>query len=57
MIGSSIPVFSNERYVCKDCGKELGDNYSHKQNKKQPTVNKLNGKIYCNKCIDKHYED
>jgi len=57
MIGSSIPTFLNIQYRCCKCGKDLGDKYSRLKGKKQPDVNIIKGKLYCNKCADKHWND
>jgi len=32
-------------------------NYSRLKGKKQPDVNIIKGKLYCNKCADKHWND
>jgi hypothetical protein len=52
-IGSSVSNFNNPHYECCTCGRKLGDRYSRLKGKKQPCVNKVNGKVYCNKCFDK----
>lgn len=57
MIGSSIPTFLNIQYRYCKCGKDLGDKYSRLKGKKQPDVNIIKGKLYCNKCADKHWND
>lgn len=57
MIGSSINSFPNIQYQCCKCGKDLGDKYSRLKGKKQPDVNIINGKQYCNKCTDKYWND
>ena len=57
MIGSSIPCFANEMFVCRDCGRNLGDRYSRLKGKKQPDVIIINGKHYCSKCADKHFNE
>jgi len=56
MIGSSVTTFPNINYKCCICGKNLGDKYSRLKNKKQPDVNVIKGKFYCNKCADKNWE-
>lgn len=55
MIGSSIPCFANEMFICRDCGRNLGDRYSRLKGKKQPDVIIINDKHYCSKCADKHF--
>jgi len=57
MIGSTVSKFPNTQYQCCECGKNLGDKYSRLKGKKQPTVNIIKGKLYCNKCADKHWND
>lgn len=57
MAGSSIPCFVNEMFICNDCGRNLGDRYSRIKGKKQPDVTIINGRQYCNKCADKHYNE
>jgi len=57
MIGSTVSTFANTQYKCCECGKYLGDKYSRLKGKKQPDVNIINGKQYCNKCADKHWND
>jgi protein-arginine kinase activator protein McsA len=47
----------NPVYICEDCGKNLGDKYSHIKNKKTPCVNIIKGKAYCNKCADRYYDE
>lgn len=48
--------YCNPIYICEDCGRNLGDRYSHIKGKKQPCVNKIKGHIYCDKCADKYYD-
>jgi len=57
MIGSTIASYPNRAYICGNCGKHLGDRYSRLKGKKQPDVNIIKGKLYCNKCADKHWND
>jgi len=57
MMGSITPTFENTKYQCCECGKYLGDKYSRLKGKKQPDVNIIKGKQYCNKCADKHWND
>jgi len=57
MIGSTIASYPNRSYICDKCGKNLGDRYSRLKGKKQPDVNIIKGKLYCNKCADKHWND
>jgi len=57
MIGSSIPYFANEMFICRDCGRNLGDRYSRLKGKKQPDIIIINDKHYCSKCADKHYNE
>jgi len=57
MIGSTIASYPNRAYICDNCGKHLGDRYSRLKGKKQPDVNIIKGKLYCNKCADKHWND
>jgi hypothetical protein len=57
MIGSTIASYPNRAYICCNCGKHLGDRYSRLKGKKQPDVNIIKGKLYCNKCADKHWND
>ena len=57
MMGSTIPTFENIKYQCCECGKNLGNKYSRLKGKKQPDVNIINGKQYCNKCADKYLDD
>ena len=54
MIGSSVPYFANEMFICCDCGRNLGDRYSRLKGKKQPDVLIINNKHYCSKCAEKH---
>ena len=56
MFGSEVAVFPNQNYQCCKCGKKLGDRYSRLKGKKQPDVNIVNGKQYCNKCYYKNFE-
>ena len=52
MMGSITPTFENTKYQCCKCEKDLGDKYSRLKGKKQPTVNIINGKYYCDRCFD-----
>jgi len=57
MIGSTVAIFPNPTYICEDCGRNLGDRYSRLKGKKQPCVNIIKEKVYCDKCADKHYDE
>mgnify|MGYP000846288898 FL=1 len=52
MIGSTVSTFANTKYKCCECGKNLGDKYLRLKGKKQPDVNIINGKYYCDRCFD-----
>ena len=57
MKGSTIASYPNRAYICHDCGRNLGNRYSRLRGKKQPDVIIINGKHYCSKCADKHFND
>ena len=51
-IGSCQSFFPNKNYICENCGRNLRDKYSRLKGKKQPNVNIINGKYYCDRCFD-----
>ena len=57
MIGSSIITFPNICYICHDCGKNLGNKYDRLKSKKQPNVNIIDGKVYCDKCANNYWRE
>jgi len=56
MIGSSVPTYPIKKYRCCICDRNLGDSLSRLKGKKQPCVNIINGKCYCNKCAEEFWE-
>lgn len=56
MIGSSIITFPNIYYICYNCGKNLGNKYDRLKHNKQPNVNIIDGKCYCDKCANNYWQ-
>ena len=56
MYGEKMAFFPNRRYICEDCGRDLGDTISRLRKRKTPNANIINGKVYCDKCADKHWQ-
>jgi hypothetical protein len=50
-IGSHISSATNPHYYCSNCKKDLWNKYKRLKNPmKSPIINKIDDKIYCDKC-------
>lgn len=55
MVGSYISTYPNRQYICHMCQKNLGNKYDRLKHNKQPNVNIIDGKYYCDKCANNYW--